>query len=148
MVDYLSAYMFSTNVGVAVGKWSAVSLIEPAEEWEIQPVKKCFLSPTLKTSPSVVFPFRILPDVRRIPGDSSSQECGQEENADPVLFRLNHLSGCHVRRETARMYGCIVWSWQKPNNPTSSGNTTCHCVRGATKGLASDRNAFCACQAA
>lgn len=105
----------------------------------------------IKKTPDPDF-FRVLPDVWRIPGDSSSQECGQEENADPVLFRLNHLSsGCRSGEGvggTARMYGCIVWSWQKPNNPTSSGNTTCHCVRGATKGLASDRNAFCASQAA
>lgn len=68
------------------------------------------------------------------------------------LFRLNHLSGCQSKvgggGGMAWMYGCIVWSWQKPNNPTSSGNTTCHCVRRATKGLASDRNAFCASQAA
>ncbi|KAM7379794.1 hypothetical protein PAMP_005320 [Pampus punctatissimus] len=26
--------------------------------------------------------------------DASDQECGQKENADHVLFRLNHLSGC------------------------------------------------------
>lgn len=48
----------------------------------------------IKKTPDPDF-FRVLPDVWRIPGDSSSQECGQEENADPVLFRLNHLSsGC------------------------------------------------------
>lgn len=38
------------------------------------------------------------------------------------------------------MYGCIVWSWQTPNNPTSSGKTRSHCVR-ATKGLTWGRNA-------
>lgn len=72
-------------------------------------------------------------------------------NADPCsLFQVKPLIRMPVwwGKGTAPMYGCIVWSWQKPNNPTSSGNTTCHCVRGATKGLASDRNAFCASQAA
>lgn len=42
----------------------------------------------------------------RIPGDSSSQECGQEENADPVLFRLNHLSsGCRSGEEVGGEWG-------------------------------------------
>lgn len=73
--------------------------------------------------------------------DDSNRERGRS-------FQVKSLIRPRVRRGTARMYGCIVWSWREPNNPTSSGNTTCRCVRAATKGLAPDRNAFCACQAA
>lgn len=48
----------------------------------------------------------VLPSSRFDPGfDSSGPECGQEENADPVFFRLSHLSGQPGRGCMDALYG-------------------------------------------
>lgn len=85
--------------------------------------------------PSIVFSFSRLPSERveetrclvsagnvvRRRGGRKCQSCSSQ---------VKPLIRVPVRRE-----GCmdaLYGSWQKPHNPTSSSNTTCHCVRGAT----------------
>lgn len=77
-----------------VNEWS-LSLNEPGKYTEIQSVKS--LSPTLAKFLLPVF-------CRTTPADSSSRECGQEEHADPNLFKLNHLS---ASQSGGKLLGCM-----------------------------------------
>lgn len=93
--------------------------------------------------------FLVLPVVYSENPPLARRECGQEENADPLFFSLPRLS-C-LSQGASRRPGCmdaLYGAGKSQNNPTFSSNTACHCVRGATKGLALKRKAFCACQAA
>lgn len=86
--------------------------------------------------PSIVFflfPI-LLPSAGRKPGASfqpgmRSGVCGGGK-CQSCSSEVKPLIRVPVRREgyMDALYG----SWQKPHNPTSSSNTTCHCVGGAT----------------
>lgn len=103
----------------------------------------------LKYSLPKTVSFLLLPVVRTIPAGSpgiwSAGKCRSSFFFSPPLQVKLLITGYQSG------LGCmdaLYGAGNSQNNPTSSGNTALHCVRGATKGLASDRNAFCACQAA